>query len=81
MDPIKCYGMEEIRARYKCGVGEAYRIIREVKSLLQNGGKLSGSKVLPAELEYWESVVDVKKTARAEQAPERPRTVCLCSDL
>lgn len=79
-------GMEEIRARYGCGQSEAYRIIREVKSLFPNGGKLGVGKVLPAELEYWENYIEPKSGGQAKEntaaesacdSPVRRKTVCI----
>lgn len=47
----------DIQHRFGVGVNKAGDIMRDIRRVC-NGGKLGAGKVLPAELEYWESLVD-----------------------
>lgn len=51
---------KDIMRRYAVGATKAYDIIRGIRSVC-GGGKLGAGKVLPAEVLYWESLVDVRK--------------------
>lgn len=51
---------KDIQARYGVGIVNARDIIRGIKSVC-GGGKLPSGKVLPSEVEYWESLVDKRK--------------------
>ena len=51
---------EDIMTRYDVGINQAYQIIRGIRSVC-GGGKLRGSKVLPSEVLYWESLVKCQK--------------------
>jgi len=44
----------DIMARYGVGIVKARYIIREIRKTC-GGGKLGAGKVLPSELEYWET--------------------------
>ena len=48
---------DDIMARYDVCRGKAYEIIRGIRSVC-GGGKLGSGKVLPAEVIYWESLID-----------------------
>ena len=47
----------DIQDRFGVGINKAGEIMRDIRRAC-NGGKLGAGKVLPAELEYWESLVD-----------------------
>ena len=51
---------DDIMARYDVGRNKAFEIIRGIRSVC-GGGKLGSGKVLPAEVLYWESLVDARK--------------------
>lgn len=51
---------EDIMMRYGVGPGKARNIIRGIRTIC-GGGKLGSGKVLPAEVLYWESLVDARK--------------------
>ena len=51
---------EDIMMRYGVGSGKARDIIRGIRTIC-GGGKLGSGKVLPAEVLYWESLVDTRK--------------------
>lgn len=54
----------DIAERYDVGIGKARDILNAVR-MFCNGGKLNHeSRVLVAEVEYWESVVDTRKKER-----------------
>lgn len=52
----------DIMARYQVGKSNALVIIRSIRTCC-GGGKLPKGKVLPSELEYWESL-PIKKEVR-----------------
>ena len=52
--------LEDIMVRYDVGTVQARDIIRSIKSVC-GGGKLGAGKVLPAEVVYWESLIDTRK--------------------
>ena len=51
---------EDIMARYGIGIRKSREIIRAIRRVC-GGGKLGEGKVLPAEVLYWESLVDARK--------------------
>ena len=51
---------EDIMARYDVGINKAREIIRGIRAVC-GGGKLGEGKVLPAEVLYWESLIDKRK--------------------
>lgn len=51
---------KDIMRRYAVGESKAYGIIRGIRSVC-GGGKLGAGRVLPAEVLYWESLVDARK--------------------
>ena len=51
---------EDIMRRYAVGRTRALEIIRGIRSVC-GGGKLGSGKVLPAEVLYWESLIDARK--------------------
>ena len=51
---------QDIMKRYDVGVSTAQGIIRSIRSMC-GGGKLGKGKVLPSEVEYWESEVDKRR--------------------
>lgn len=51
---------EDIMKRYGVGRTRALEIIRGIRSVC-GGGKLGVGKVLPAEVLYWESLVEKRK--------------------
>jgi hypothetical protein len=53
---------EDIMARYGVCRGKAYEIIRGIRSVC-GGGKLGTGKVLPAEVIYWESLIERRKVS------------------
>lgn len=58
-----CWTYVDIMQRYGVGVNKAYAIIRSIRAAC-GGGKLGSGKVLPAEVEYWESDVNKKVVRR-----------------
>lgn len=53
----KTLNAEDIAERYGVGINKAKSILRDIRRVC-NGGKINDSKVLPAEADYWESLVD-----------------------
>lgn len=51
---------EDMMVRYNVGIGQARNIIRAIRSKC-GGGKLGGAKVLPSEVLYWESLIDMRE--------------------
>ena len=51
---------KEIGERYGCSRPTALNIIRTIRACC-GGGKLPVGKVLPSEVEYWESIEAVEK--------------------
>ena len=52
--------VNDIMARYACGLNKARGIIRSIRSVC-GGGRLGCGKVLPSEVAYWEGTVDERK--------------------
>ena len=50
---------EDMKVRYGVGTNKARSIIRGIRSIC-GGGKLGEGKVLPSEVRYWESQVDMR---------------------
>ena len=51
---------EDMMVRYGVGIVQARNIIRAIRSKC-GGGKLGGAKVLPSEVLYWESLIDMRE--------------------
>ena len=51
---------QDIMIRYGVGSGKARDIIRGIRTVC-GGGKLGSGKVLPAEVIYWESLVEKRR--------------------
>ena len=51
---------EDMMVRYSVKKGKARDLIRAIRSVC-GGGKLGIGKVLPSEVRYWESLVDMRK--------------------
>ena len=51
---------KDMMVRYACGENQARDIIRGIRSVC-GGGKLGSRRVLPSEVLYWESLVDMRQ--------------------